>query len=128
MRGVCVLDWCEANTKRGKILLAEWDIEKNDLAGYTIYNSYKSSTRKVWWRCSTCSHSWPAAIYNRTMNETGCPECYKLTRPEKVRIGKLTANNLLSVAYPGLVDEWNYTDNEGITPDTVSYSSIIKAN
>jgi very-short-patch-repair endonuclease len=52
-------------------LAAEWDIVKNgDLSPSNVTTG---SGRKVWWICSTCEHSWPAAVYTRARH--GCPQC-----------------------------------------------------
>ncbi|HIA54784.1 MAG TPA: hypothetical protein EYN91_22320 [Candidatus Melainabacteria bacterium] len=37
----------------------------------------------IWWRCRyNPSHIWRAKVDNRTRNESGCPECWKLRRPK----------------------------------------------
>lgn len=41
------------------------------------------SDQMIWWRCSyNPRHIWEARVYNRTVNESGCPECWKLRRPK----------------------------------------------
>eukprot|EP00128_Syssomonas_multiformis_P003498 Colp12_sorted_trinity150504_noHs@9835 len=32
------------------------------------------SDKKVWWRCKSCGHEWPARVKNRTGGD-GCPKC-----------------------------------------------------
>ncbi|MCI8550385.1 MAG: zinc-ribbon domain-containing protein [Lachnospiraceae bacterium] len=51
-------------------LLDEWDYEKNKDITAVSRNSMKS----VWWKCSL-AHSWKAKIYERTVEEKGCPVC-----------------------------------------------------
>ena len=50
----------------------EWDFEKNT---EDILKMYKTSNKKVWWKCKECGHSWEAYISNRTKNNSGCPKC-----------------------------------------------------
>ncbi len=53
-------------------LLDEWDYEKNkDITPAVIS---RNSMKSVWWKCSL-GHSWKAKIYERTVEEKGCPVC-----------------------------------------------------
>ena len=53
-------------------LLDEWDYEKNkDITPAAVS---RNSMKSVWWKCSL-SHSWKAKIYERTVEEKGCPVC-----------------------------------------------------
>lgn len=37
----------------------------------------------IWWRCSyNPRHIWQARVINRTLNQSGCPECWKQRRPK----------------------------------------------
>ena len=58
-------------------LAAEWHPTKNGdlLPSQVPFGSGK----KVWWRCSKCSHEWQAHIYLRNEG-IGCMECYKRKR------------------------------------------------
>ena len=44
-------------------------------------------TREVDWKCSKCSHEWPASIYSRSSRArpTGCPECGKQIAAEHAK-------------------------------------------
>lgn len=53
-------------------LIEEWDYEKNEIQPEEIA---KSSSKKVFWKCKRCNHSWQASVRNRTYNKTGCPKC-----------------------------------------------------
>ena len=61
-------------------ILKEWDYNKNTIKPENI-SPY--SGKKVWWICKK-KHSWPAVIGNRTLNDTGCPDCnnFKTSRAE----------------------------------------------
>lgn len=53
-------------------LLDEWDYEKNK--DITLAAISRNSMKSVWWKCSL-GHSWKAKIYERTVEERGCPVC-----------------------------------------------------
>ncbi len=57
-------------------LIKEWDFSKNDIKPNEVT---ARNTKKVWWICSKCGHSWQTAIYVRTGMNCGCPECKKLS-------------------------------------------------
>ncbi|RTK96772.1 MAG: hypothetical protein EKK64_03020 [Neisseriaceae bacterium] len=33
--------------------------------------------KKIWWLCPDCSHEWDAAVNNRVIRKSGCPNCWK---------------------------------------------------
>lgn len=33
------------------------------------------SHKRVWWECKTCGHRWLSYVYNRCLNNAGCPKC-----------------------------------------------------
>ncbi|MDP3070861.1 MAG: zinc-ribbon domain-containing protein [Opitutaceae bacterium] len=55
-------------------IAAEWHPTKNGaLTSETVKGK---SGKKVFWQCATnATHEWRAQIKNRTINESGCPEC-----------------------------------------------------
>ena len=53
-------------------LLDEWDYEKNKDITPAAFS--RNSMKSVWWKCSL-GHSWKAKIYERTVEEKGCPVC-----------------------------------------------------
>ena len=53
-------------------LLDEWDYERNkDITPAAVS---RNSMKSVWWKCSL-GHSWRAKIYERSVEENGCPVC-----------------------------------------------------
>lgn len=53
-------------------LLNEWNYEKNkDITPAAVS---RNSMKSVWWKCSL-GHSWKAKIYERIVEEKGCPVC-----------------------------------------------------
>ena len=90
----------------------EWDYEQND--DDLPSNVAKGSNKKFWWKCSFCEHVWFASVSSRTnVNlKSGCPAC----------AGKIVTNkNRLSVLYPEISKEWDFSKNKDLTPDMVSY-------
>ncbi len=53
-------------------LLDEWDYERNKDITPTAVS--RNSMKSVWWKCPL-GHSWKAKIYERTVEEKGCPVC-----------------------------------------------------
>lgn len=53
-------------------LLKEWNYLKNE---FNPEDVSVFSPKKAWWICSFCKHQWLCAIYSRTKNNTGCPNC-----------------------------------------------------
>lgn len=72
------------------------------------------SHRRVWWRCAA-GHEWQAAVYSRTVCETGCPVC----------TGKrvLAGVNDLGSMFPEIAAQWSRKRNGELTPEMVSASS-----
>ena len=99
-------------------LCEEWDLIKN--APLTPSDFSYGSSKKVWWCCKKCGHSWPAYIENRAKNGTGCPVCTNRT----VVKGK----NDFGTLYPELLSEWDYQENASISPYSLSSGSCIKVN
>ena len=44
----------------------------------TPTQTYQYASRKVWWLCPKCGHTWYSAVSARTIDERGCPECSKI--------------------------------------------------
>jgi len=53
----------------------EWHPTKNRRR--TPEQVYKKDTRKYWWLCGKCRHSWRASVRERTFEERMCPVCSK---------------------------------------------------
>lgn len=95
-------------------LLNEWDYEKNSVDPEKIT---KDSTRRVWWRCAECGHSWAITVSHRTIRGSGCPAC-----ANKVT----TANNCIETTHPHILGKWNYRRNHHVTPKDVTAGSNRK--
>lgn len=89
----------------------EWNYLRNGDILPTMFAN--SSNRKVWWVCSECGYEWQATIVNRSAGH-GCPKCAIAANAKQ----RATANPGLSFAdkHPDLLEEWNYSKNDGKSP------------
>lgn len=94
----------------------EFDKEKNTIDIDTI--SYGSG-KKVWWKCPKCGMSWEAAVYNRTLNNQGCPYCTE----KNPRAG---IKNCVATMLPHLLPFWDSERNGDATPWNTCYQSHKK--
>jgi hypothetical protein len=68
-------------------LAQEWHPTRNELRPDQVT---RASAREVVWRCEL-GHEWSAAVYQRTLSRSGCPECYRRSAAERSRAGKRRA-------------------------------------
>ena len=59
-------------------LAAELDPDRN--GGVDLLTLATASSRRMWWRCGECGHSWEATVASRTAGGTGCPACWDRRR------------------------------------------------
>ena len=79
------------------------------------------SHRKVWWRCASCGHEWPATVANRLGRDSGCPACALTQRSEKrSRVG---AERSLAGRRPELAAELHPTRNGDLDPYALGAAS-----
>ena len=109
--------WCHKNNQ--EFLLDEWDYSKNTVLPSEIT---KTSNKKVWWRCSK-GHEWQAGIANR-VHGTKCPGCFS---GNEVKRGSISfAEWCKDNDKENLLNEWDYSKNSNLSPNTVSKGSHIK--
>ena len=65
-------------------LALEWHPSRNTLRPDQVT---RASARVVTWRCEL-GHEWSAAVYQRTLSGSGCPECYRLTVAARSKAGR----------------------------------------
>ena len=46
-----------------------------NLNGFDPTEVTAGSHKKVWWQCNICGHKWMSYVYNRCLNNAGCPKC-----------------------------------------------------
>lgn len=94
----------------------EFDMEKNEININTI--SYGSG-KKVWWKCPCCGQSWEATVYNRTLNNQGCPYCTEKNPRASIK-------NSVATKLPHLLPFWDFKRNGEVTPHNTCYQSHKK--
>ena len=82
--------------KANPLYLKDWDYNKNNPLLPEMFT--KRSTKKVWWKCTTCNHSWRASPNQRQQNPK-CPVCSYKVLSEGI--------NDISTVYPNLAKEWS---------------------
>jgi hypothetical protein len=97
-------------------LAKEWHTEKNGYA--TPFDFGVLSNIKVWWKCKN-NHEWETKISNRTKTvarnqKSHCPECKGRVLKEYNTLAKI--NERVSL-------EWDYSRNEGLSPNNIKYNS-----
>jgi len=65
-----------------------WDYEKNSSIGLSIDTVTARASKKAYWLCRNCSHSWFALISNRTAGNN-CPPCSRKTAVRKRSINRV---------------------------------------
>lgn len=91
----------------------EWHPTKNQPKTASDYTS--ASGELIWWKCPTCGYEWPATIYNRVFNKSGCPLC----------AGSIIVSgvNDLQTKNPDMAAEWHPIKNLPLKPNEIaSYS------
>jgi len=71
-------------------LAQEWHPTRNELRPDQVT---RASGRAVIWRCAE-GHEWAAVVYARTLSRSGCPTCYAIETPERIRTGKRRARQV----------------------------------
>ena len=79
----------------------EWDYKRNYPLTPDVV--YETSKNRVWWICSKCEYKWQGVIQVRCEGQRKCPRC-----------------NSLAILFPDLLREWDWNENKGIDPYTIS--------
>ncbi|WP_456247244.1 zinc-ribbon domain-containing protein [Longispora urticae] len=101
-------------TAQHPTLVAEWAADLNGPIPTTLT---AGSSRRPWWRCGQCGHTWQAVIGVRVRTGTGCPAC----APAR-GIATRQAGRTMAEARPDLVGEWDHERND-LDPQTVTAGS-----
>lgn len=80
-------------------LAREWHPTRNDLRPDQVS---RASAREIVWRCEV-GHEWSAAVYQRTLSRSGCPECYRLEAAARSREGRQRARRRREAEEPRVV-------------------------
>lgn len=95
-------------------LMKEWDFKKN--SNINPENVALNSKKKAWWMCEK-GHSYLSRIDSRNAG-TGCPYC----SGNKV----LSGFNDLATKKPNVINEWDYSKNDGLLPNEITAGSAKK--
>ena len=107
-------------------LLQDWDYENNSIKPSEIRSN---STKKADWICHVCGHKWKTKIRSRAIDHIGCPKCCYVDKAPGSRIKTLISRGRsLSDRFPEIAKEWDYNENDGKTPDDVTYGSSMMAS
>ncbi len=104
-------------------IASEWNYQKNSnlIPEETVYGSNIS----VWWKCKTCGREWKAPIVNRTLANTGCPDCGAKRGGKKNSTNASEKHNILD-EYPVIANEFHPILNGNIDLRNISPKSNIK--
>lgn len=61
---------------------SQWDYARNASIGITPDNVLFKSCEYAYWKCHDCEHEWKCVLANRTMHDTGYPQCVRLKSDE----------------------------------------------
>jgi hypothetical protein len=75
-------------------LASEWHPERNELRPDQVS---RASAREIVWRCEQ-GHEWSAAVYQRTLSHTGCPDCYRREAAARSKAGRERARHTREAA------------------------------
>lgn len=98
-------------------LAMDFDEEKND--GLKIENITYGSEKRVWWKCSTCNHSWAHSVFRRTLGQGNCPKC---------SLAQIEPEKTLAFRYPNIAKEWDGEKNGELSPKFIYYGSTKKVH
>jgi hypothetical protein len=68
-------------------LALEWHPSRNALRPDQVT---RASAREVIWRCEQ-GHEWSAAVYQRTLSGSACPDCFRREAAARSRAGRQRA-------------------------------------
>ena len=87
----------------------EWHPTKNGTLTPEMFTV--GSTTKIWWHCLECGNDWYVSVNNRTMHNTGCPECAKKKKDITRRKTLIMKYGSLAEKCPNVSKEWHPTKN-----------------
>ena len=85
----------------------DFDSTKN--ADLTANEIVAGTNKKIWWKCHLCDYEWKASGNHRTNKGRNCKACNnQAVKPDK--------SNSLAMAFPNLVEDFDYSKNGDLTP------------
>lgn len=103
-------------------LLKFWDFEENVIQPNEIN---AGSAIKCHWKCPECGYKWEISPNQRYNNKKkcwrGCRKCESKRRGLERRAYYLRTCGCLAETHPEIAAEWDYENNNGLTPYMISY-------
>ena len=96
-------------------ILKYWNYNKNNIQPDEVT---ATTSKKVWWHCYNCGNDFMSSVRNKIKFPDSCPYCAH-------RLPQSNINDLYSIN-PSLAKEWDYDNNEGLTPKEVLPNSSRK--
>ena len=118
------LTWCLEHGDVGKIIILEWDMQKNG----SMQNYKAGSDAKVHWKCHICGEEYIKSVRNRIAGRLHEP-CGKKIGLEKLRKyhrDRIPYEKSIAYLFPELLEEWDYETNQKLGYDpkcTAAFSS-----
>ncbi|MBR3288576.1 MAG: hypothetical protein IKI71_02260 [Lachnospiraceae bacterium] len=91
-----------------KLLLKEWDYDKNSKIGLFTNELTAGSNKSAFWICSKCGYKWKAPIARRSKG-AGCRKCADKANPDLKRKLLIKKGHVLNDKL--LLKEWDYDKN-----------------
>jgi hypothetical protein len=99
---------------------AEWDFGANAPLTPDLFPA--GSEQRLAWICAG-GHRWNATIKNRTMRQSGCPDCSRAEASDRVRQLRAKQLGSLEAANPAFLSMWDCVANETLDPSQVAATS-----
>ena len=103
-------------------LVRYWHPQKNlPLSPDTVT---AQSHHRVHWICSACNYGWQTSIFNKALNNSGCPQCAK-ANAGRSKDGVRQKHPTFAVCKHHLLSQWDHSLNEkeGNYPDKTTLGS-----
>jgi len=102
----------------------EWDYIQNN--PFTPEQFTYGAAQKFFWKCIE-NHVWEATIKNRTLQQSGCPECYSVNASDIARVGKNNKTKTLQEVNPPYLKIFNKEKNR-LLPSEIAIKSGMQIN
>lgn len=71
---------------------SQWNYARNAAIDITLDNILFKSCKYAYWKCHDCEHEWKRVLANRTMHDTGCPQCARMKSDEEDDFGMMLSH------------------------------------
>ncbi|QUA52196.1 zinc-ribbon domain-containing protein [Aristaeella lactis] len=107
-------------------LIMDWDYDKNTIKPSEVRSN---STVPAYWKCHSCGYEWRNQIRRRAIDGAACPICCYTDKVVTSRMKTLlSSGRSLAERFPEIAAEWDYDNNNGRTPENVTFGSNLMAS